>query len=267
MLNRYSKVIAHGRRALFAAALLALTAPVAQAQLVVYDDFTAPRIDASKWVGKQLQTRSGGTGDLLEVQREVTAAQALVLQARAVGGRGVDGAVFTAENALVLRHAGVVNDIAFDVLVKRAETAGCGTASASQASARGVFTLFNDGEGDVIAIVEVGSSSMTAAGGLAVSASLVRRTADADSVLASLSLGAANLGDQVKLRVRWDAAKNQVRFLRDGQVAGALDYTNPVVSAAGRPKYLSVLTSVADCGSSQSGAAILAQFDNVRINQ
>jgi len=28
-----------------------------------------------------------------------------------------------------------------------------------------------------------------------------------------------------------------------------------------------VLTSVADCGSSQSGAAILAQFDNVRINQ
>lgn len=58
MLNRYSKVIAHGRRALFAAALLALTAPVAQAQLVVYDDFTAPRIDASKWVGKQLQTKS-----------------------------------------------------------------------------------------------------------------------------------------------------------------------------------------------------------------
>jgi hypothetical protein len=80
-------------------------------------------------------------------------------------------------------------------------------------------------------------------------------------------LGAANPGDQIKLRVRWDAAKSQVAFLRDGLLAGTADYTNPVVSSAGRPKYLSVLTSVADCGKGQSSAAILAQFDNVRVNQ
>jgi hypothetical protein len=267
MLNPYSKVITHGRRALIAGALLALTAPSAQAQLVVYDDFSAPRIDASKWFGRQLQTRAGGNGDLLEVQREVTADQALVLQARAVGAKGTDGGLFTAENALFLRRPGLVNDIAFDVVVKRAEAAGCATAAASQAAARGVFTLFNDGEADSIAIVEVGISSITAAGGLTVSASLVRRTADTDSVLASLALGAANFGDQIKLRVRWDAAKNQVRFLRDGLVAGTAEYTNPVVSSTGRPKYLSVLTSVADCGKDQSSAAIVAQFDNVRINQ
>jgi hypothetical protein len=134
MLNRYSKVIRpRTPRTLCGPRCSRLTAPVAQAQLVVYDDFTAPRIDASKWVGRQLQTKSGGTGDLLEVQREVTAAQALVLQARAVGGKGRGWrVVFTTENALLLRHAGVVNDIAFDVLVKRAETAGCGTAAASQ---------------------------------------------------------------------------------------------------------------------------------------
>jgi len=265
MLNHYLTGITHGRRALLVGALLALTASAAQAQQVIYDDFSAARIDASKWVGRQFQTRAGGNGDLLEVQREVTSAQALVLQARAVGAKGTDGGLYTAENALLLRRAGVVNDIAFDVVVKKAEATGCATATASQAAARGVFTLFNDGEGDVMAIVQVGNAGTP--GGLDVSASLVRRVADADSVLASLALGSANLGDQIKLRVRWDAANNQVKFLRDGLVGGMAQYTNPVVSSAGRPKYLSVLTSVADCGVTGSSAAIVAQFDNVRINQ
>src|SRR3982751_830008 len=109
MLNHCSKVHTHGRRALMA--------PVAQAQLVVYDDFSAPQLDAGRWVGRQLQTRAGGTGDLLEVQREVNSTQALVLQARAVGGKGVDGGLFTAENALFLRRPGAVNDLSLDVLV------------------------------------------------------------------------------------------------------------------------------------------------------
>src|SRR3982751_6238833 len=153
MLNRVVRVVRKIRLAMLAAVLLGSAVPSAQAQLVSYDDFTAGRIDDSRWTGRQFTTRTGGTGDLLEIQREVTKAQALVLQSRVVGGAKVDGGVFSVDNALVFRHSQAISEIAFDVMVQRADVRGCTSGEDATAGARGVFPLFNDGNGDGVGVI------------------------------------------------------------------------------------------------------------------
>ena len=253
-------------RGLMTLAFVASMAPVAQAQLVLYDDFSGARLDPARWNGKQNVTNVGG-GDLLEVQREINAAQqALVLQARVIGSTGWDGGVFSAENALALRHPNSVSDIAFDVTVRKIDFGGCQAGPDAEASARGVFALFNDGGGDVIAIVSVGRSSSDAAQDLSVSASLVYVAGDGTKELGSISLGSAIPGQTVKLRARWEQAKNRVRFGRDDAALAQIDYTNAVVDKAGRPgKYFGALATVPQCTAGAGNALVLASFDNVRV--
>jgi len=268
MLNRVVRIVRKIRLAMLAAVLLGSAVPSAQAQLVSYDDFTAGRIDEARWTGRQFTTRAGGTGDLLEIQREVTKAQALVLQSRVVGGTKADGGVFSVDNALVFRRSQPINEIVFDVTVQRAEVRACGSGQDAAAGARGVFPLFNDGNGDVVAIIGVMASpeSAVAASELEVVASLVQRTAAGDVALGTLALGPAAADRAVRLRTRWDAAKNRVRFQKDADAVMAIDYLNPVIAPADAPKYLSTLTSVSDCTAHGTSAAVVALFDNVRIN-
>jgi hypothetical protein len=269
MPNRIQKVLTGGRRALIVGVFLALTAPVAEAQLVVYDDFAAPRIDETRWLGRQLVTRSGGTGSLLEIQREVTNAESLVLQTRVVGGTGSGTGLFTVDNALAFRHPNALSEITFDVTVRGLDVTGCAMESGTEASARGVFPLFNDGIGDIIAIIGVTRSSVSSARAaeLDAVASLVHRTPDGDIVLGVVSLGSVTQGQNVKLRTRWDAARNRVRFGRDAEAMTGIEYTNPVVSSPGKArKYLAATSTVSDCAEGGSAAAVVAAFDNVRVN-
>ena len=253
-------------RGVMVLAFMASTAPVAQAQLVMYDDFSGGRLDPDRWNGKHNITNVG-SGDLLEVQREINAAQqALVLQARVVGSTGWDGGFFSAENALALRRASTVSDIAFDVTVRRIDFGGCQAGPDAEASARGVFALFNDGVGDVVAIVGVGRSSSDSAQSLSVSASLVYVADDGTKELGSISLGAAAPGQTVRLRARWEQGKNRVRFGRDDAALAPIDYTNPVVAKAGKPgKYFAALATVPQCTVGAGNALVLASFDNVRV--
>lgn len=268
MLNRIHRVVRQTRHALLAAVLVASAVPMAEAQLVSYDDFTAGRIDETRWTGRQFTTRTGGTGDLLEIQREVTKAQALVLQTRVVGGTSADGGGFSVDNALVFRHSHAISDITFDVTVHRADVRRCWTDQDAAAGARGVFPLFNDGAGDVIAIVGVMASSGPggAASELEAVASLVHRTAEGDVPLGTLALGPAAADRPVRLRTRWDAARNRVRFQKDADAVMAIEYVNPVIGPAALPKYLAATSSVTDCSEHRTSAAVLAMFDNVRIN-
>jgi hypothetical protein len=236
----------------------------AQAQLVPYDSFVGPKLDADKWRGRQFVTREDGTGALLEIQREITPVETLILQARAVGGDASDTGLFTAENALQFRHSSKLSDIAFAVVVRSAQVTGCAIGADAAVGARGVYPLFNDGTGDVVAIAEVTRTSSTA---LEVLASLVHRSAEGDTVLGSVSLGAADLNVRVRLRVKWDAANSAVRVHRDA-AAAVLPYANTVVSAAGARKYLGAWTSVPDCTDGTTPTAgIAALFNNVRVNQ
>lgn len=270
MPNRIHRLLTSTQRALVAGVLVASTATLAEAQLVVYDDFAAGRIDESRWAGRQLVNKEDGTGSLLEIQREVTSAQALVLQTRVVGGTDAAPGSYSVDNALMFRHAQAFDEIAFDVAVRRVDVRGCAAGANAEASARGVFALFNDGIGDVVATVGVTRSSAlnAAAAELDVVASLVHRTDEGDTMLGVLSLGPATLGRQVRLRVRWDPARNRVRFQRDADAVVAIDYTNPVVAPPGSPrKYLAATASVSDCSVTGASAAITAAFDNVRVNQ
>jgi hypothetical protein len=270
MLNRIRRSLRRTGPALLAAVLVASSVAHAEAQLVLYDDFAAGRIDESRWTGRQFVTRIGGTGDLLEIQREVTSAHALVLQTRVVGGSSADGGVFALDNALVFRHGNAISEIVFDVTVRRADVRGCSPGQDAEAGARGVFPLFNDGAGDVVAIVALmtSSASTAAATELEATASLVHRTAEGDVILGAVALGPAAPGQPVRLRMRWDAARDRVRFQKDAEPAMTIDYLNPVTGpAAGSPKYLAVTSSVTDCSAHPTSAAVLAVFDNVRINQ
>lgn len=269
MPKRTLKLITGGRRILLLAALLTLIAPVAEAQLVVFDDFDGDSIDAAKWTARQFITRDGGTGSLLEVRREVTPGEALVMRTRVVGGDAADSGSFSAENALAFRRPGALNEILFNVRVRSVTVAGCAAGSAAEAAARGVFALFNDGEGDVVAIVSVSRSSGSSAlaDQLDVTASLVHRSAEGNGLLGQVSLGTAMVGDRVRLRTRWERARNRVRFQRDGEALVTIDYTNAVVDNPGRPrKYLGAVATASDCSAGGSSADIDAVFNNVRVN-
>jgi hypothetical protein len=269
MPSRIHQPFTDSRRLLFVGVLLALTASMAEAQLLVYDDFSLGRIDETRWVGRQLVTNHGGTGSLLEIQREVTNAQVLLLQARVVSGKGEEPGRYSVDNALMFRDADALNEIMFDVAIRRVDVAGCAAGAEAEAGARGVFPLFNDGIGDVIAIVGVTRSSVSnaPAGDLDVTASLVHRSDEGETPLGFLSLGSAALGRAVRLRSRWDPARNRVRFQRDADPLASIDYTNPVVAGPGRPrKHLAAIASVSDCASGSASAAVVAALDNVRVN-
>jgi hypothetical protein len=253
-------------RALPTAIVFLSAVGAAEAQLTVYDDFSAARLDETRWIGRQFQDRDEGKGHVLEIQREVGAAQALILQIRTVGG-ATDLGSFSAENALLMRRSNNVSDIAFDVAIRKLEARGCDSGGQSAASARGVFPLFNDGAGDVVAVLEVGRSSSAVEGELTVSASLVHRSDVSDTILAVLPLGLAALGQPIRLRMRWDGTRSQVRFNRDADVPLHLDYANPVRSAAGRPsKYFAAASQVADCATGSSTASVIVAIDNVRVS-
>lgn len=269
MWNRNRTPSEGGAAALLVALCLTMTAAVAEAQVTLYDDFTSPRIDENKWVGRQFVTREGGTGDLLEIQREISAAQMLVLQTRVVGGRADMFGTVTVENALAFRHAQTFDGIVFDVAVRKLDVTGCVGTAATEIEARAVFALFDDGFGDVVADVGVMRSSDSAApaGELEVTASLVHRSDAGNTLLDRVSLGSAVLGQQMKLRLRWDAARSRVRVQRDADAAVSIGYVNAVLGEPARPhKYLAARAKVGDCATAPGRGAIVAVFDDVRVD-
>jgi len=251
-------------RSFIVAIFFASFAAPARAQQILYDDFTAPLLDGGKWTGRQFNS-GGGKGSSLEIERSVANGR-LLMRARVVGREAGEGDR-SSETALLFRRAGALDEISFSVAVRDLQVAGCASGSAAFAGARGAYAFFNDGEGDVTAIIEVrASSSWAASNMLEVVGTLVRRGADGDTVLGSIPLGSALVGQRVKLRVKWARALSEVKFQKDSDPVASIPYTNAVVGAADPDrKYLGVFGAAAACG--ESSAAAVALFNNVRVNQ
>ena len=255
-------------RALFIVAALAGFAPLAEAQLVIYDDFTAPLLDGVRWSGRQLNTNEGGNGSSLEIERSVANGR-LVMRARVAGGPEPDTGQRSSETALMFRHPGALNEIVFNATVKELQIAGCASGSASAAGVRGVYAFFNDGLGDIVATIELRRSSDadTAATMLEVVGTLTHRTdAGDETLLGWVPLGTAAIGQKVRLRVKWDRDDSTVKFQKDLDAVAPIAYSNPVVADAGAPrKYLGAIATSGDCRAASS--TIVGLFNTVRVNQ
>lgn len=261
---------ASGRLALIAGAFIALAAAGAEAQLVTYDDFSAALLDQTKWSGRQLDVRVGGTGTDLETRRDVQAGK-LLMEMRAVGGAASNSGRYFSENTLQFRNPDPLTEIAFRVRVQQFEVSGCPAGPASFAVARGVYSFFSDGAGDVVAFVEVRRSSVSTAPAteLEVIGYLIHRTASGDSLLGFGLLGTATVGQAVKLRTKWDQINQLVEFQRGTDPAVTIPYSQTVMSPPSvRTKLLGALGLVSDCLTGPvPNARMLAVFDNVLVNQ
>jgi len=250
-------------RSFILAVVFAWPAQPAHAQQILYDDFMAPLLDGTKWTGRQLNS-GGGNASSLEIERSIANGR-LLMRTRVVG-REAGVAERSSETALLFRRPAGLDEISFQVAVRDLQVAGCASGASSSAGARGVYAFFNDGEGDVIATIEVKrSSDWVPSNMLEVVATLVHRGVDGDVVLESAPLGSALVGQRVKLRVKWHKATSEVRFQKDQDPAASIAYTNAVIAdAAGERKYLGVFGTAGGC--SESSAAAAALFNNVRVN-
>jgi hypothetical protein len=250
-------------RSFILAAICACSAPSAWAQQVLYDDFMAPLLDGTRWTGRQFNSGDGNASSL-EIERSIANGR-LLMRARVIGREAGEGER-SSETALLFRRPGALDEVSFQVAVRDLQVAGCASGASSSAGARGVYAFFNDGEGDVVATIEVKRSSGWGPENLLeVVGTLVRRGTDGDTLLGSVPLGSALIGQRVKLRVKWHKATSEVRFQKDQDPAASIAYTNPVVGqAAAERKYLGLFGMAGGCSESSASAAAL--FNNVRVN-
>jgi hypothetical protein len=241
-------------------AALACAPAIAEAQLVLYDDFSAPQLDETRWIGREIG------GGVLEIQREIQN-ERLTLQVRVRAGLADPSHERVGENALVPRRSKQFDEIAFHVAVRKADVSACASGEESVAAARGVYPLFNDGTGDVVAIIAAERSSAAAPGDLDVVGSLVHRSDAGDALLGSVHLGSAVVGQWMRLRVKWAAAASAVRYQKDAEPVSSIEYTNAVVAAPAAPrKYLGAQGVAGGCPSATASSSLVAAFDNVRVN-
>ena len=246
--------------------LLILTVSRSHAQLMLYDDFSANVLDETKWTGRH--SSDGGSGTTLESRREIDAGR-LALETRAVGGNTGSTELHFSGNGLLFRNPNTLMEISFEVLVRELEVTTCPVGPPSWATARGLYSLFNDETGDVSVSVEVRRSSNVTqpTNTLEVVAILFHRSPSADTTLAFDILGAAKINQKIALRMKWDPANSRVEIQKDKQAVSLLPYANTVIAPSTGEKSLGVLGIVSDCfGSPLPKASLLAFFDNVRVN-
>jgi hypothetical protein len=249
--------------------LIVAAALTAEAQLVTYDNFTSTLLDHSKWRGSQFDVSVGGTGVALETQRAVNEGR-LLMHIRAVGGTASDSGQNYHENALQFRNPDTLTEIEFQVRVQQFQVSGCSGGAPSWAVARGFFSLFNDGAGDVIAVVEVRRASTSSAptNELEVVGYLVHRRVSGDSLIGLVALGSASVNQTVALRTKWDSTNKLVEFQRSDAATLTVPYSLNVMSLPSvRTKFLSALALVSDCLTGQPpDVRMRAAFDNIRVN-
>ena len=251
---------------------------VSGAQLVVYDDFSAPLINPDKWAGSEA---TGGTGNpTTEVERIVQLGR---LEMR-IGQYGLDTTSVGTSNGKVrlgITNPGPITTIQSTVTVVSVGTEVCEantTPSESAAYISGDF--FNDGSstgagdatGDVVAtLYKLASSTL----GNVIRALISRCNNPAcsafNTVGTQMFTSTWTPGDSHTLTVTWDAANNHFIFsakpARGSAESHSLPYsqsdsTPPVLSA----KQLLVASTVQNCVGNQKGGAMVAQFDTVMVN-
>lgn len=250
--------------------------------LGLYDDFTAPKISTTKWLGGESLTGLGR-----EVNRVISNGR-LQLMTRAGGFTAFNTGVGSNLVFLTLPEPDAVNEMQAKITVSSLSVPSNGTGctsntnlnNATQAYALLTGSFFNtaprlDGDqtNDVIASIGIQSPPPgTPSGTLVVVASVTHCTNSscvAPSVLDFESLGTVAIGTGVKLTMQWDQANHKFIFTRGSRTPIEFIYGVPDTSPPGLPsKNLEVFTNVANCTTTPAPvASISALFDNVNLNQ
>jgi hypothetical protein len=243
---------------------------------VLYDDFSAA-LSPNKWPDLGLErNRTTAGGVLVMMQRD--------------WGDTANGDVGQRGNSWSepLSRPTPVTLLRSYVRINEIDLTGCGNTQSTRVRARVMGTLFNTGNrstgsnvGDVFAQAYLyrDSNSPDAAGVLRVEGRLLMCTAsdcNSSTALGSIvSLGTANLRQNVLLQIEWDRALKQVSFVRDqGAQSGTVSYNdgNRTLDDSAEPgnpfKSVGVRTDVANCASGpRTTGYVAAQFDYVSVNK
>jgi len=270
----------------------------ADAQGVLYDDFSAKELDATKWIGFQVSAGSFA-GSPLEITRTIKGHR-LELSHRMVGGSSPSTGQ-ESRNRLTMRAffsplVGLVQNIAgveFDILPRAFETAGCPTPTPVPTRVRAGYNnqMFNDpaipnaggNTGNVGAVVELRRNSTDGDADDVIRAlGIVYRCVNAEcsqTISAAVDLGAVSRGDEVHLMLRWQPALNGVSFQKDGDAPLFISYAappfnvNPVIDETMNPpkpagfsfRALDLVVTAPACVEQPTEASITALVDNVVV--
>jgi hypothetical protein len=242
----------------------------------LYDDFNAPNISKTKWIGGERASQLG-----LDVSRVIENGQ-LRLRNRSVGFTVSDSGVGTNFVFLGLPDPEAAYDMKAMVTATNVDDVGCsGNAKPSQSFAGLAGACFNAGTptngnetNDVVAAIGISSDSgRIAANKRPRVVSYVLQCADQScstySILDFKSFGPIALGTPVTVAMRWDFMFQEFFFTASGFPSHEYFYGDVVTdtSSPGLPfKHLQAQNDVANCTNIPRPVAnISALYDNVTL--
>jgi hypothetical protein len=257
------------RLAALALAASALSSSHAAEGYAIWDNFDgATEINAARWLGTD-RVRLIEAGVLRFVQRDL-------------GSQSGDSGMFSSSWGSRLANPAKVTRLLAAVTVNAFDVTGCGANTAPSSVIAGLNgQFFNAGPGlptssinNVGAVVQFrrGSNSADPIGVLRVEGTVYQCTvADCNygaSVLGSVDLGTAVVGETLSLRVDWDSQANRFGF---GRVNNQTFYVNYAVAdsqaAFGAFRQIGTRTEMANCLSgNRTEGFIDAKFDAVSVN-
>jgi hypothetical protein len=248
-----------------------------KAQLVLYDDFRSPTIDASKWVS------FGPDFDVLDAQRQLVGGLgdrhlrlAETAYATTADDFGASGGGF----GLYFPRSGDVTEVSFDVTVNDAVAVGCQSNPNGQivtgAELRGRFfntePFVTSQLGDIEAVIAVNRNATDAGPAMEV-LGFYQRCDDAGcgarTTLSFNRLGFVLPHVPATLHMKWDQPNHQFVFQLNNKPLVFAPYSVPDTSLPffGPIRILDLAHVVPHCTTTpRPFASIDAFFDNVRVN-
>lgn len=247
----------------------------AAAQMALYEDWAAERIDPARWRVFSL----GASASVYEVVRQITNGQ-LHHQLRTYGGTQNDLGAQVGTNAVSFAQGGFIA-VQWDTAVHGYLLQGCPTPGA-QPSALQVdlrLQLFNDGSrltpddatGTVDARVRlVRRSDSVDPPELVPAVGLVTRCNVPDcstrDILGEVGLGPVLVGQPNTFRMFWDTFRSRVEFQKNAEPPAYVGYSLPVVTRLGGGRVWQVMAIGANCTTSpRPYAEVSATLDNIFV--
>jgi hypothetical protein len=247
----------------------------AAAQMVLYEDWAAERIDPARWRVFSL----GASTAVYEVERQVAGGQ-LHHALRAYGGTQDDLGAQAGTNAVSFAQGGFTA-VQWDTTVHGYLLQGCPTPGA-QPSALQVdlrMQLFNDGSrltpDDATGTVDtrvrlVRRSDSVDPPEVVQAVGLVTRCNVPDcstrDVLGEAGLGPVLVGQPTTFQMFWDTFRSRVEFQRNAEPPVPIGYSVPVVTPLGGGRVWQAVAIAANCTASpRPFAEVSATLDNIFI--
>ena len=247
--------------------VVAVTPAWAQTQLRLYDSFTGPFINPSKW---SPQWQCGGT--VMECVREIQQDQ-LRLRVRSYGATNTDnGTQFGGSGLTLVSNSST--DIAADLTVSRSTAQACSTnpgfGGGGHAQVLMFGSFFNGGAGtsddDVEAYLQLDHYATDQAGKVDVGGFLYHQ-----GFFGNVDLGLVNVGERVRVELVWDQPNHRfvVRLFRplygtttEQFMPYTISDTTPAVSPF---RNIDAFIYPANCVGSRKSADVEVLFDDVLV--